>query len=647
MTALKLAFLELRRFRGPLRVTVPVLLVLIPSLYGAMYLWANWEPYQKLDHVPVAVVNHDQPAHTREGKRVDAGAQFVAQLKEEGTFDWHFVPAHRARSGLEQGDYYFTITVPRDFSSRLASAGTTHPERAGIDIELNDANNYIAGIMTKVIQPELQSQVNSAAHAAYVRAIYGKLSEVRKRLKTASDGAHRLVHATTLGKQASATLTTGLGSLHAGTSRIARGAKQIAGASKRLDTTTSELTHTIASTLPGAAATLVNTAGVADRGLSTAHAGTRHIEQHTARAVGQLTRLADAHPELRNDPAYTRALRDARKLDATAGTVNGNVAAAAGNAHRTLRRAQSIQTQIGTAQQRVLATAKPIRLVDAGSHSVSTGASRLAHGVGTLKHSARTTRTAAKQAHSAASELSHTIDKSRRQIPPTTPDEVAHAAKVLGTPVHINRHNLHPAGVYGRGFAPFFFGIALWVFGLFAYLLLRPLNLRALASRARAPTVALAGWLPGAALGVAGALVLYGIVDAGLGLDPLHAGLTVLLLAVGAASFVAIDHFLRTAFGAPGDVLSLVLLILQLTSSGGLYPMPTTPSFFQALNPILPMTYLIDGLRVTISGGLPTHLLRDLLVLAGFGLAFLALTSLAAWRQRTWTVGRLHPDVEL
>ncbi len=39
--------------------------------------------------------------------------------------------------------------------------------------------------------------------------------------------------------------------------------------------------------------------------------------------------------------------------------------------------------------------------------------------------------------------------------------------------MHVDRHNLHPAGVYGRGFAPFFFGIALWVFGLFAYLLLR------------------------------------------------------------------------------------------------------------------------------------------------------------------------------
>ncbi len=120
-----------------------------------------------------------------------------------------------------------------------------------------------------------------------------------------------------------------------------------------------------------------------------------------------------------------------------------------------------------------------------------------------------------------------------------------------------------------------------------------------------------------------------------------------LLLAVGAASFVAIDHFLRTALGVPGDILSLVLLILQLTSSGGLYPMPTTPGIFQTLNPILPMTYLIDGLRVTISGGLMSHLVRDLGVLAGFAALFLALTSLTIRRQRVWTISRLHPEVEL
>ena len=59
--------------------------------------------------------------------------------------------------------------------------------------------------------------------------------------------------------------------------------------------------------------------------------------------------------------------------------------------------------------------------------------------------------------------------------------------------VEIHTDNLNPAHVYGRGLAPFFFSIALWVFGLFAYLLLKPVNLRALADRVNPVTIAVAG----------------------------------------------------------------------------------------------------------------------------------------------------------
>lgn len=647
MTAIKLAWLELRRFRGPLRGIVPVLLCLVPLLYGALYLWANWDPYGQLDKIPVAVVNQDHVAHTKQGRRIDAGDQLVEQLKAKHTFDWRFVDARDARHGLEHGDNYFTITIPPDFSDKLATAPNTRPEQAGISIELNDANNYIAGIMTEVVQPQLQEQINSAAHAAYVRAIYGELSTVRDKLETASQGAHQLVGATNVAEEGATTLASSTARLHQGAATVTDGAHTIGRAAKKLDELSTKLNHSVANALPGAAATAVHTADLAATGTAAVHDGTSTIAGGASRTVADLNTLADRHPELRDDPAFTRATDDAKRVAATASTVDGKAAAAAGNAHQAQRRAKSIQANIGDVQQQVLAANAPIRLLDSGAQTVAGGADGLTRGLDTLQQGAGTMHTAASQAHDGAKQISGVTDDALSQIPPTDPDQVAHAAQVLGTPVHIDRDNLHPAGVYGRGFAPFFFGIALWVFGLFAYLLLRPLNLRALGARVNGWTVAVAGWLPGAALGIIGALVLYGVVDFGLGLDPLHAGLTVLLLAVGAASFVAIDHFLRTALGAPGDVVSLVLLVLQLTSSGGLYPMPTTPGFFQALNPLLPMTYLIDGLRVTISGGLTSHLLRDFGVLVGFGVVFLALTGLVVRRQRVWTVARLHPDVEL
>ncbi|SED54286.1 putative membrane protein [Streptomyces sp. 2224.1] len=647
MKAVKLALLELRRFRGPMRRLVPVLLCLVPLLYGAMYLWANWDPYGKTDRMPVAVVNQDHLAHAQQGRRVNAGDQLVQQLKASGTFDWHFVGPDEARDGLEHGRYFFTIAIPSDFSSKLATGADTRPQQAGIHIELNDAHNYIAGIMTEVVQNKLQDQVNSATHAAYVRSVYGELSDVRGKLSTAADGAHRLVGATRVAQQGTSTVASATSTLHDGADGVSAGAQQIARATRQIDDLSGRLDRAAADRLPGAVSALVTTARLTTDGLDAVHTATSATRKGTSRAVSDLTDLADSHPELRSDPVYRSALSHARDLDSTATDLDGRAAAAENNARRALSDAERLQGDIGSLRSDVLALHTPLRLVDTGSHSAADGARGLVDGLGTLEKGSGALRSAADQAHDGASDVSRTVDQGLHKIPRTSPDQVAHAAEVLGTPVHIDRGNLHPAGVYGRGLAPFFFGIALWVFGLFAYLLLRPLNTRALAGRVGAFTTTVAGWLPAALLGAVGALVLYGVVDLTLGLSPVHPFAMIALLVTAAAAFVAVDHCLRTVFGVPGDVASLVLLILQLTASGGLYPLPTEPAFFQVLNPLLPMTYLVDGLRVTVSGGLTANLLRDFVVLFLFTAGFLTMTALAVRRQRVWTIGRLHPDVSL
>ncbi|MCX4744931.1 YhgE/Pip domain-containing protein [Kitasatospora sp. NBC_01287] len=647
MIAVRLAFLELRRFRGPLRRTVPLLLCLIPLLYGAMYLWANWDPYGKTDRIPVAVVDLDRPATTAQGQLVDAGDQLVQQLKASGTFGWRFVDQGTAAAGLREGRFAFTIEIPADFSSRLASGSDVQPQQAGIRMELNDANNYIAGVMTEVVQSQLADQIDSATHEAYVRSLYGELSQVRDKLTTASDGAHQLVTATATAQQGSAALSAGGDAVHTGSTQLASGAAQISQAISTLDSAAKTLDSAAADQLPSTASSLVTAASLAAQGLDAVHQGTGLAVQGTTLVVTDLQQVAAAHPELAQDAAFQRALQDAQRADDAAGKLDGQAATADGNAHQALQDAQDLQRHIGALQQQVLGLQTPLSQIDSGAQGVATGAAGVSSGLGTLQQGASALQSAAGQAHDGATSLSGTVDDELKQIPVLSDQQAASAAQVLGSPVRIDRQNLHPAGVYGRGLAPFFFGIALWVFGLFAYLLLRPVNRRALAGRTRAAGVAVGGWLPAALLGAVAALLLYAVVDQALGLHPVHPLATVALLVLAAGSFVAVDHFLRTSLGVAGDVLSLVLLILQLTASGGLYPMATAPAFFQFLHPLLPMTYLVDGLRVTISGGLTGHLVRDLVVLAGFALAFLALSTLSVRRQRVWTVARLHPDIEL
>ena len=54
---------DLKRYsRGTLPRVAIITVVLLPLLYGAMYLWAFWNPFAEVNKVPVALVNADRGA---------------------------------------------------------------------------------------------------------------------------------------------------------------------------------------------------------------------------------------------------------------------------------------------------------------------------------------------------------------------------------------------------------------------------------------------------------------------------------------------------------------------------------------------------------------------------------------------------------
>jgi putative membrane protein len=126
-----------------------------------------------------------------------------------------------------------------------------------------------------------------------------------------------------------------------------------------------------------------------------------------------------------------------------------------------------------------------------------------------------------------------------------------------------------------------------------------------------------------------------------------RAGGTVGFLLLVTACFGAIVQWLNARFGPAGRVLVLALLMLQLTSAGGTYPVQTSPEFFNVLHPLLPMTYVVEGLRHLISGGGLWPVWRACLVLGLFTAGALTLTAWSARRKQVWTLDRLHPELSL
>lgn len=615
---LRLAGLELRRFRTPLQRAGLAFTVAVPLLYGAIYLWTNWDPYGRLNQIPVAVVNLDQPV-TVQDHEVDAGKLFVEQLREQPLLGWRFVDAEEAAAGQRDGRYYLVITVPEDFSAKLASGATGTPQRAAMQIRLDDANGYIIGKMAETVQSELERQISAAAVGAYFQAAFGGLDTFTNGLTSAADGA--------------GALTSGITQLHNGSGQLVTGSRQVADGVHQINLLASPLLSSAGQALPRIAATAGEVSAAAKQVTAATATGTEAIAVRTTTVSDSLAAFAAQHPDLAADPL----LRAAQQATAAVSRDAASVAELAG---RIDTLAGQVSTDAARLQQDVPGLQGKLATASADLGRLDTGAAQVADGIVALDKGLA-------DAGAGSDRLAGGLRDARAKVPTLDAKQRATYAETLSSPVAVTLSNVHPATVYGRGLAPFFFGIALWVFGIVAFLLLRPVSIRLLAGRTSPVVTAFAAWLPVFAVGLAGALLLFLVVNFGLGLHPVNVLGTLGIIALAVATFTAIVHVLRLAFGAVGDALALVLLMIQLTSCGGLYPPETLPAPFKAIHPVLPLTHLVDALRVTVSGGQTSHLWRAAAVLAGYLVAALALLVWTAARQRTWTMSRLKPELSL
>ena len=108
-------------------------------------------------------------------------------------------------------------------------------------------------------------------------------------------------------------------------------------------------------------------------------------------------------------------------------------------------------------------------------------------------------------------------------------------------------------------------------------------------------------------------------------------------------AFSSVAHLLRTSLGLVATAAMLIVLILQLSSSGGTYPPELLPPFFAAIGHVMPMTYTIDAFRIAISGGLMSKLARDAFLMVVLLVSCLALLVVVVHRRRRFSEKDLHP----
>lgn len=193
------------------------------------------------------------------------------------------------------------------------------------------------------------------------------------------------------------------------------------------------------------------------------------------------------------------------------------------------------------------------------------------------------------------------------------PDDVS---SFMSSPVKLDTVTLYPVNPYGSGIAAFFSNLALWVCGFILMAIVRLRVDPAGLPRFSATQAYFGRWLFYVSIGIIQSLIIC-IGDLVLGIQCENPAAFIGAGVLAGFVYVNLLYALAYSMRHIGKALAVVLLVLQIPGSSGMFPVEMMPEFYQVLNPLLPFTYSIDAMREAIGGMYGAHYLIDMLILGG------------------------------
>jgi putative membrane protein len=629
---------EIKRFgRSRMTRVAIIVLMLLPLVYGALYLWAFWDPFGHVNKMPVALVNSDKGAQVS-GQQFNAGAEIAKSLTADGSLDWHVVSPQEAHDGVEHGKYYFMVELPPDFSAAIASPVTGQPKKANLIAIYNDANNYISTSIGRTAIDQVLNAVSSRISGQAVNQMLSVVVSSGSGIKQAADGAGQLA-------DGAGQLAAGLDTARSGSATLATGAQQL---SDGINSATEPLLAvTKAVSLIG---------GNTDKLQQGATALQQATDQIGAIATAQdaaatslssvIDQLSRSQDPLANNAAGTlRGIEDQLRQHQFTPQIRQRLTDAQNAAIAMTSGLRAPGSPLGSALDQVGSkgqdlTNKLTQLRD-GAKQVASGNAQLASGIAKLDDGAQ-------QLKAGSAELATKLADGAKQVPNWTTRQKDAIADTIGGPVRLETSHENAAPNFGTGMAPFFLTLALFFGAVVLWMVLRPLQSRAIAAEVLAIRVTLASYLPAAVIAMFQAVILYCVVRFALGMHVVHPASMLAFMVVISSAFVAATQAINALVGpAVGRVLIMALLMLQLVSAGGMYPVETTSKPFQILHRFDPMTYGVNGLRQLILGGIDARLWQAIIVLIGICAVGLLISCLSARRDRLWNIERLIPAIKM
>lgn len=621
----------------------------IPILYSGFFLGSIWDPYGQTKNLPVAFVNEDKGASLN-GKSLNVGESVEKKLKDNHDLGWEFVSKQQADAGVNSGHFYAVVTIPSDFSQKAASITKSEPQQAVINFTTTPAKNYIGSLVSNQAATKVKSSVSEQITQAYAKGILENLDKLGIGLDAAANGASTLHDG--LGRLQSGTqtyvggvkqlavnqqsLTGGLAQLSDGSRKLQAGLgqlsnnlptesqlSQLSDGMKQLQSGINQLNASVSNPSPALVAqqnkvettaqTLKETIEDSKSDLLTAGGTLRTLGAQAAASGGDSTTIS-----LPQISSISQALKKTQPIIVQMGMLHEDL--------QTLKQqlsAQQTQLQAGvSALNNGVNQLAPnaitafngynsVRFANnqllAGSASLTNGLSeaksgsqKLANGASLLESRSGALIDGTSQLASGADTLANKLaDASNRiKIQPTG----ATTQQQIANPVKSEMTEKGNVPNYGYALSPYVLSLSLFV-GAIVLNVIYPIR-----KTFSEQESAIRWWLSKASVaGVAAfmqATILMLVMVFFLGLTPEHPAHFIGAIYLTSFAYMSIVSLLVIVLDNPGRFLAMVLLVLQLGSSEGTFPIQTANGFFQAINPLVPMTYSIRALRQAISGGL-------------------------------------------
>ncbi|MED4933680.1 YhgE/Pip domain-containing protein [Heyndrickxia coagulans] len=259
-----------------------------------------------------------------------------------------------------------------------------------------------------------------------------------------------------------------------------------------------------------------------------------------------------------------------------------------------------------------------------GTSQLLNGAAQLQSGSKQLNNGAGSLVSGTGQLNAGADKLSNKLGKAADQAGAINPTDDTY--NMMSSPVRLNHDAVTKVPNYGTGLAPYFLSLGLFVGGL---LLTVIYNVKAPAIMPKNGVT----WF----LGKFGVMALIGILQSLLAdfilldLLKLHVQsvpLFIFATIMTSLTYMAIIQFLSAAFANPGRYIAVIILILQLTTSAGTFPLELIPKPLQAVHDLMPMTYSLQMFKAVISSGDFSFMWQNADKLSVFFAAFIFLSLL-------------------